>query len=151
MLGILIALLKIVLNTNMERWDAPIEVLAFVWWPICLYSGWITVATIANISAYLTKIEWDGIFLSDQRWTMIMILVATALNVAMVISRNMREFAMVGIWALIGIFVRHKDTEGKIAYIAIVGAVTIFIVTAIHAHQNLKTNPLYKLRQRLRK
>lgn len=150
MFGILFSLLKIVLNTNMERWDAPIEVLAFVWWPICLYSGWISVATIANISAYLTKIGWDGIFLSDQRWTIIMIIVATALNVAVVVTRNMREFAAVGIWALIGIFVRHMDTEVKIAYAAIVGAITIFIVTAIHAYQNRKTNPLYKLMERLK-
>ncbi|MEH6513349.1 MAG: tryptophan-rich sensory protein, partial [Maribacter arcticus] len=50
MFGILISLIKIILNTNMERWDAPISTIAFVWWPICIYSGWISVATIANIS-----------------------------------------------------------------------------------------------------
>ena len=66
MLGILFSLIKIILLTNMERWDAPIEVIAFVWWPICLYSGWIAVATIANIAAYLTKIDWNGFGIGDQ-------------------------------------------------------------------------------------
>ncbi|HAJ82648.1 MAG TPA: hypothetical protein DCO64_09405, partial [Zunongwangia profunda] len=45
MLLILFSLIKIILNTNMERWDAPLKIIAFSWWPICLYSGWIAVAT----------------------------------------------------------------------------------------------------------
>ena len=34
MLGILFSLIKIIVHTNMERWDAPIEIIVFVWWPI---------------------------------------------------------------------------------------------------------------------
>ena len=51
MLIILISLIMIILRLNMERWDAPLPIIAYVWWPICLYSGWIAVATISNISA----------------------------------------------------------------------------------------------------
>lgn len=148
MLGILFSLIKIILKTNMERWDAPIEILAFVWWPICLYSGWIAVATIANISAYLTKIGWDGFGLGDQEWTIIMVIVATLLNAVMVWKRNMREFAAVGIWALVAIFVRHRNSIDVIAYVALACSIVLFVIVAIHGYQNRKTNPAFKLLQR---
>lgn len=56
MLAMLSCLVIIIIRTNMERWDAPRNTIFWLWWPICLYSGWIAVATIANISAYLSKI-----------------------------------------------------------------------------------------------
>jgi hypothetical protein len=150
-LGILFSLTKIILKTNMERWDAPIEILAFVWWPVCLYSGWIAVATIANISAYLTKLGWEGRPFSEQTWAVIMILLAVALNLLMIRKRNMREFAAVGIWALIAIFVRHLHTFSTVAYVALGGAVILAISGGIHGYKNRKTNPLYKLKERLLK
>ena len=62
MLVILFSLIQIILRLNMERWDAPLPVIAAVWWPICLYSGWIAVATIANISAWLASMHWSPVF-----------------------------------------------------------------------------------------
>lgn len=150
MLGILFSLLKIVLNTNMERWDAPIEIIAFVWWPICLYSGWITVATIANISLYLTKMGWDGAFLSEEHWTIVMIIAATAINIAMIVYRNMREFAAVGIWSLLAIFVRHNGSLDAIAYSALFCSFILLAAIGIHGYQNRKTNPMSKLMERIK-
>ena len=40
--------------------DPPLRTIASVWWPFCLYSGWITVALLANISAWLVKVQWNG-------------------------------------------------------------------------------------------
>jgi len=151
MLGILFSLIKIILNTNMERWDAPIEVIAFVWWPICLYSGWIAVATIANVSAYLTKIGWDGFGLGDQDWTIMMITVATLLNIIMIWKRNMREFAIVGVWSLIAIFVRHHNSIDSLANMALTCSIVLFIIIAIHAYRNRTTNPGLKLMERMKK
>ena len=148
MFGILFSLVKIILNTNMERWDAPIEVIAFVWWPICIYSGWISVATIANISAYLTKLGWDGGFLSGESWTITMLLVAAVLNLPMIWKRNMREFALVGVWALFAIYIRHKTTYETIAYTALVGSAILLVNIAIHGFLNRKTNPFQKLLER---
>jgi hypothetical protein len=143
MLGILFSLIKIILNTKMERWDAPKSTIAFVWWPICLYSGWIAVATIANISAYLTKIGWDGSPLSEITWTIVMITIATLLNLVMIWKRNMREFAAVGIWALFAIFIRHKDSLELVGYTALGGSIVIFAYMAWHGFQNKKTNPFF--------
>lgn len=148
MLGILFSLIKIILNTNMERWDAPITTIAFVWWPICLYSGWIAVATIANISAYLSKMEWNGGPISEVTWTVIMIIIALILNLIMVWKRNMREFAGVGIWALYAIYVRHQGTYDAIAYTALASVMILFINVCIHGYKNRHTNPFKKLQER---
>lgn len=148
MLGILVSLIQIIRNTDMECWDAPIEIIAFVWWPICLYSGWITVATIANISAYLTKLGWDGGPLSEQAWTITMIVAAVIINLLIILKRNMREFALVGVWALIAIYIRHKTNIPSIAYSALGGGVILFIASGIHAFKNRATSPVEKCKER---
>ncbi|MDB4293260.1 tryptophan-rich sensory protein [Maribacter sp.] len=148
MLGILFSLLKIIWNTNMERWDAPIGIIAFVWWPICIYSGWIAVATIANVAAYLSKIGWQGGPLPEISWTLIMIIVATLVNLLMIYKRNMREFALVGIWALAAIYIRHQDNYTAIAYTAASCGIVLFMAIALHGFQNRKTNPLLKFKER---
>lgn len=145
MIVILFSLVKIILNTNMERWDAPLTTLAFGWWPISLYSGWIAVATIANSAAYLAKIGWDGAFLTEIQWTIVMIIVATALNIILIYTRNMREFAAVGIWALIAIYMRHYSVENIIAFTALAGAILIGINAAYHGFINRKQNPMYRM------
>lgn len=141
---ILISLIKIILNTNMERWDAPLKIIAFTWWPICLYSGWIAVATIANVSAYLAKLGWDGWFFNEVQWTMFMIVVATAVNIVIVFTRNMREFALVGIWALVAIYFRHFEEIPVISYTALIASISIFSVVTWHAWKNRDTNPFRK-------
>ena len=140
MFGILISLIKIILNTNMERWDAPFSTIAFIWWPIGLYSGWISVATIANISAYLSKLDWNGGILSEQTWTIGMIIVAIILNLLIIWKRNMREFALVGIWALLAIYIRHEGSYNSIGYTALIGSIILLIAITIFGYKNRKTN-----------
>lgn len=144
MLFILVSLVMVIVKLNMERWDAPLSTIAWIWWPVCLYSGWISVATIANISAYLAKIGWQALF-SEVTWTIIMIAVATLLNLWMIYSRNMREFAGVGIWALVAIAVRHWEVIPSLQWTALIGAGILFIAITIHGYQNRATNPFNKV------
>jgi hypothetical protein len=145
---ILFSLIKIILNLNMEKWDAPLSTIAFVWWPICLYSGWITVATIANVAAYLSKIEWSPL-LSETTWAILMISVATAINIFMILTRNMREFAAVGVWALIAIAVRHWNTLPLLQWFSLGCSFIILGFIAWHGYQNRKTNPVYRMGEKV--
>lgn len=145
MFVILFSLIMIIRKTRMELWDAPLSTIAYTWWPICLYAGWITVATIANVASFLSKIGWDGWIFTERQWTIIMILVAVIINLLIIYRRNMREFAAVGIWALIAIYVRHSDRMPIIAFVALGGAGIIMIYTLYHGYVNRKTNPMYKL------
>src|SRR5690625_2363556 len=147
MILLLFSLLRIVVNTRMELDDVPLSKLMFLWWPFCLYSGWVTVALIANISAYLKKIDWDGFGIPETIWAVIMIAIAAAVNIFMVWNRNMRECAIVGVWALIAIAVANQHENAMVFWTAITMAVLVFINIAIHGFQNRKSNPLYKLMQ----
>tara|TARA_R110001592_G_scaffold22214_5_gene88663 strand:+ start:1966 stop:2748 length:783 start_codon:yes stop_codon:yes gene_type:complete len=143
MFVILFSLVQVILRLNMERWDAPLKVIASVWWPICAYSGWIAVATIANIAAYLAKLGWVAVF-TETQWTIIMISVAGLLNLFMIYTRNMREFALVGVWALTAIAVRHWDEIPVLQWVSVFWVGVLLISVFIHAYSNRHLHPFRK-------
>ena len=143
MVFILVMLIATVLRLNMERWDAPVKFMAFVWWPIDFYFGWIIVATIANVAAYLSKIGWDG-GISEPIWTIIMITIAALIGIAIVLTRNMREVGAVVIWALLAIASRHWNTYYEIKWVAIIASCAIGLVCIIHAYKNRATLPFIR-------
>ncbi|NTD99291.1 tryptophan-rich sensory protein [Agrobacterium tumefaciens] len=129
---LLFCLVKIIINTRMELDSHPLKDYLFVYWPFALYSGWVTVAFIANISAYLTKIGWEGWGISKVSWAIVMICVAGVVNIIMVYTRNLREFGVVGIWALFAISVSNQDNpEGRYmvyACYAVMIVLALFII-----------------------
>lgn len=141
---ILIALLIIVVKNRMELWDAPFKTILFLWWPFVVYSGWITVASIANVATYLQKVEWSGWGLSPATWTILMIVIAGLVNLAVIWKRNMREFAAVGAWALIAIWAANKDTNNGVAITALIVAIILIVSIGIHAFNNRKTLPFVR-------
>ncbi|WP_299671460.1 tryptophan-rich sensory protein [uncultured Polaribacter sp.] len=140
---LLFSLLKIVVNNKMELWNAPFSVILFLWWPFVVYSGWVTVASIANVSSYLVKIGWDGFGISPVIWTILMIGIATIINLLVTWKRNMREFALVGAWALIAIGI--ANTNNILVIISYAAAAVLIISTTVHAYQNRKNNPFKKV------
>jgi hypothetical protein len=145
MIILLISLIKIILNTRMELDDLPLKKIVFVWWPFCLYSGWITVALVADVSAWLTKINWNGFDISGVSWAIIMIIIAGIINLTVTWKRNMREYALVGAWALIAIAVANHHKAQFVFTAAIAVAVVLIISSGIHSYINRKTNPLKNL------
>ena len=144
---LLYSVLKIVMNNRMELWDAPISVIAFLWWPFVVYSGWVTVASIANVAAHLKSIEWNGWGISETIWAIIMIIVAGIINLAVTWKRNMREFAMVGAWALIAIAVANWEVNKTVAYTALIVAIILIISSGYHGYLNREKNPMQKLKE----
>ena len=145
MLVLLVSLIRIVLANRMELWDAPVKVILFLWWPFVIYSGWITVATVANVSAYLHWIQWSGWGISESTWTLMLIGVAGLINLVVTWKRNMREFALVGAWALIAIAVANWETDLSIRHTAIGVAALLLASSATHALLNWQTNPVMKI------
>lgn len=140
MLAILISLMIVIVRLDMERAHASAKIIGFVWWPISLYSGWITVATVTNIAAYLKTENFSFLF-SEETWTILLILITTALFLYFLYSRYMREFNAVAVWALIAIAVRHWEAFQSIALTAVVCASIITILSLIQGFQNRKSNP----------
>jgi hypothetical protein len=63
----------------------------------------------------------------------------------MIYKRNMREFAAVGIWALVAIAVRHWDAMPVLQWTAVFWAVVLAIASGVHGYKNRATNPIGKL------
>ena len=125
----------------MEMDDAPLRTIAFIWWPFCLYSGWISVALISDLAAWLTKIHWNGWGLTPGARAMIMIVIAGVINIFMTWNRNMREFALVGAWALVAIAVSNWQNNPSVGWAAAIMAVILVLSSAIHAFKNRKFSP----------
>lgn len=132
MLVLLASLLVIIVRNDLGRSEASLVLKVFTWWPIGIYAGWIAVATVANVSAYLAKIGWGGGFLSEVQWTLIMIAIAVGVNLYMVLVRNLRSFGLVGVWALFAIHVRHQGTYELIDTFALVGAMSLLFSVVIN-------------------
>lgn len=88
--------------TGWQRWAVNV--------PFSLYTGWITVAIIANASAVQTGMSWDAAGLSAVQWTVIKIAMAGSIAAAVVLLRGDRVFVLVVAWAAGGILVRQAAT-----------------------------------------
>lgn len=140
MILLLFALLKIVVNARMELDYHPLKKYALVFWPFAIYTGWVSVALIADIAAWLTKIDWNGWGISEVAWSVIMIVVAGLLNVFMIWKRNMREYALAGIWALIAISVANKNDHLLVVYSCYIMAAIILIGIMVSGYKSRKSS-----------
>lgn len=128
MLLLLFTLIR--LYTNLKAADASF----FDLLPFSVYLGWISVATIANISYYLTYIDWDGFGLSDSIWTFILLLIATILALTFLKKENDWVYPLVFVWAFIGIGVKNQNADVPlVVFSSYVLAALIFIVTILYA------------------
>jgi translocator protein len=79
--------------------------------PFTIYLSWICVATIANSSTALISEGWQGGFLSEQTWTVILMSIATLLAIVVTVRYGKPAFLAVVLWALVGIFIRWKESS----------------------------------------
>lgn len=104
MLGILGSLIMIYLRLGIGKKKVSVGEKLVVQLPFSLYLGWITIATVANVTTLLVDNGWTGGGISEATWAVIMIAAATAIGVAAVWTRRDFIFALVPIWAFWGIY-----------------------------------------------
>ncbi len=85
--------------SNVERWAAHI--------PFSIYLGWISVAMAANISDVLYFLGWNGGPIRPEVWTVILLGAITLITAAMLYTRRSVAYALVIIWAAIGIAIKQ--------------------------------------------
>jgi hypothetical protein len=144
MLALLLSLLQIILRTDMELTDPPLRLIASVWWPFCLYSGWITVAFLANITVWLKRINWPEFEKSQPAWAIAMVLLAGVIYLFMTWRRNMREYAIVGAWALVAVAIADSHRSTAVCWTACTVAALLLISSGIHGYRNRAFSPWRK-------
>jgi len=127
MLGLLVSLIVIYqrLQISLTRVGFPQNL--FVNLPFSVYLGWISVATIANFSIALYDLGWNGFGIAPQTWTVIVLAVAACIGAAMILLRRDIAFALVLVWASIGIVVKQIETPAVVVAASIT-AFTLLII-----------------------
>lgn len=74
--------------------------------PFSIYLGWITVATVANVTSVLDYVKWDRFGLAPEVWMVIMLAAVLVITLLMIFTRRDAAFTLVILWALIGISVK---------------------------------------------
>ena len=123
----LLALIGIYLRLNIGKGKTGIKEKLAVHVPFSVYIGWLSIATIANISIYLVSVGWDGFGIATETWAVLIIAVALVLTMLMLGIRKDLAYALVVIWALVGISV--NQTNGTVVLATQVGAVIAAIST----------------------
>lgn len=107
MIGLLVSLLVIYVKIDKATEEDRHWIIAQ---PFRLYTGWITVATVLNVSIFLRAIGWNGQPLAPWIWAIIILAVIVGLG--LIVSYPRRDLTYLGvlIWALIAIGVARVGT-----------------------------------------
>ncbi len=107
-----------------------------------LYTGWLFIATVVNISAALVKLGWNGFGLADEIWAAIILIVAVLLVIGVQLSLRNAVFPLPVAWAYFGIYQFLKSPEGSggqygfLQVISLVGMVVLIGAAAIQLYRN---------------
>ncbi len=110
MVTLLMLLIQIADMLRTEQF-ASLEKL-FIWAPFSVYFGWITVATIANITVFLVSINWNGFGVADFVWTSIVLLVGALIGIFRMRKDKNIVYGLVLVWAYSWILFKHLSVGG---------------------------------------
>jgi hypothetical protein len=118
-----------------EKWAVDV--------PFSIYLGWISVATIANISILLYSRQWDGWGIAPEIWTVLMLTTACAIALIMAVTRADTAFLLVFAWAFVGIGVKQAESP-VVATAAFVSAVFVLILIPVGLIRLRKLLPMHR-------
>jgi hypothetical protein len=107
MAGLLVSLVVIYRALQVRKNSASVPEYLLVCLPFSVYLAWISVATIANISAVQTGFGWDDVAVDSVTWTWLKLALAAAIGATMVARKADVAFVLVVAWAAYGIAVKQ--------------------------------------------
>lgn len=79
--------------------------------PFSVYLGWITIATIANITALLVNLGWNRFGFSEQLWTIAVLITGIVISLIILFNRRDIFYPLVVAWALFGILIKSLTVD----------------------------------------
>ena len=116
----------------------------FIRLPFSIYFGWITIATIANVTTLLVSLGWNGWGIKESTWTIMVILLGLVIAVVTIFRNKDIAYGLVIIWAYCGILYKHLSYSGFngqypfIITTVIISLVVLFIVVSFTFFLNRK-------------
>jgi translocator protein len=101
-----------------------------------VYLGWITVATVANVTIWLMDLGFERSFLllPASLWGAVTLLLATGVGIRMLSRYRDLAFAAVLVWAFVGIVVMQRGTVA-VAGTAVVGVLALVYAAALQVRR----------------
>lgn len=139
MIIILISLIMIYKRLKIGKNESTKKEKYLVHIAFSVYLGWISIATIANVTTFLVDINWGGLGIAPQWWTVIVISIGIFLALIYIFKNQDIFYALVVDWALLGIYLKRtaQDTEAvrSVITIAMIG---MLLITSITIYRILK-------------
>ena len=105
--------------------------------PMSVYIGWISIATIANVTVLLVFYRWNRFGIDEQIWAAVMMAVGILLGIVMLFYRKDIFYTLVIDWALLGILLKRTAVDGIAAQAVVVTSIigmcllTLGVITQI--------------------
>ena len=131
MIILLVSLLAIYIRLNIGKSNVTMTEKLCVHVPFSVYLGWITVATIANVTAFLVSVKWDGFGIASLTWTILIVAVGTILTILMLALRKDIAFSLVVLWAFLGIWMKRMIQPTTTTDVNVATTMSIAIVLIV--------------------
>ncbi len=96
-----------------------------------IYLGWITVATMANVTAVLSYLGWNGGGISATAWTVVLLAAGVGVAAISAFTRRDAAYLLVLVWAFAGISVRWLNLPVlNVAGFAAAGLVLVLLAAS---------------------
>jgi len=106
--------------------------------PIRVYLGWISVATIANVTALLVKLNWNGWGIDPRAWTVIVIAAGLAVALGFSLWRGQIAAPLVVVWAYAGIVIKRTQVDAsysRAVWIAALVSAILIVISIVVAQR----------------
>lgn len=126
-------------SAHLTRWERFVTKA-----PFGVYLGWICVATIANVTSWLTGIGWQGGFEQDT-WAVLMIVIGGLITFVAASRLHNGYLALAVVWAFGGIIAKRLDQEPiyySIVFVAGVVALLLLIYALVALVRDFKSRPV---------
>jgi benzodiazapine receptor len=139
MLAILVTLILVYRSLIATIADAPWAEHLALYLPFSIYTGWITLATIANASVVQTAYGLDDAVLGAVQWTLLKLAAAGAIGATMILRLRDAPFALVIAWGAYGIASMQTGTPA-VAGAALTLSLLMLILAGKDGLDRLLTN-----------
>jgi len=130
-----------------KRWLLPVT--------FGMYTGWLFIATVVNISAALVKLGWNGFGIPTETLSIITLIIAILLALFVLTKNQNPIFPLPLAWAFFGIYQNLKSSEGfmgkyvALETVALIGMFVFILMALFQFYRNHFTLlPLKKVEEK---
>ena len=141
MLLLLAALIVVFLKLKIGKRRNKLPWRWFVDATFSIYLGWVSVATIANITQVLDYYHWGRFGIAPEIWFIVIVVLIVAVSAITSFTRRVFEYNLVLIWALVGIAFKFPNIPlvnysawGGAILIALLGMVALTVPISMENH-----------------